>query len=82
MEQVSFELIRRVRLHIERTEKQVLLLEKQKEWLKLTAALDVLEDSSYAIEYYSNSIYPDDIRGKYLFSYGLFIMPPVVKTRF
>lgn len=71
MEQVSFELIRRVRLHIERTEKQVLLLEKQKEWLKLTAALDVLEDSSYAIEYYSNSIYPDDIRGKYLFSYGL-----------
>lgn len=71
MEQVSFELIRRVRLHIQRTEKQAKLLEKQKEWLKLTAALDVLEDTSNAVEYYCDSEYPVDVRGKYLFTYGL-----------
>ena len=38
---------------------------------KLTAALDVLEDTSWAVEFYVSSDYPDDFRGKYLYTYGL-----------
>lgn len=71
METVSLDLIGRIRLHINRTEKQALLLKKQKEWIKLTAALDVLEDSSFAVDYYVCSDYPSEVPGKYLFIYGL-----------
>lgn len=71
METVSFDLITKIRLHINRTEKQAELLKNRMKWNKLTSALDVLEDTSWAIEYYIESEYPTDIRGKYLYTYGL-----------
>lgn len=71
MTTVDFELIKKIRLHINRTEKQAELLSNRQKWMRLTSALDVLEDTSWAIEYYINSIFPDEIRGKYLYTYGL-----------
>jgi hypothetical protein len=67
----SFGLINRIRWHINRTEKQVALLTSHEKWAKLTSALNVLEDTACAIEYYRNTEYPSDINGKYLFTYGL-----------
>ncbi len=72
METVDIELVRKIFLHIDRTEKQAELLPDRQKWNKLTSALYTLEDSSCAIEYYIETAYPADIRGKYLFTYGLF----------
>lgn len=71
METVSFEVINRIRHHINREEKQGELFKELQQWFKLTSALDVLEDSSCAVEYYCDMEYPVDIKGKYLFTYGL-----------
>lgn len=71
METVSLEMIGLIREHINRIEKQEKLLESQHDWLRLTSALDVLEDSSCAVEYYEYADYPTDTKGKYLFTYGL-----------
>ena len=70
MEMVSFELIKRIRHHINETTKQASLLKNVNQWLQLTAALDVLEDSSWAVQYYHETDYPDEVKGKYLFTYG------------
>ena len=67
MKTVDFELIKKIRNHITRTEKQAILLPERKKWLQLTAALDVLEDTSWAVEYYIENEYPTDVKGKYLF---------------
>ena len=72
MELVNFELIKKIFLHINRTEKQAELLPDRKKWNKLISALHTLEDSSNAVKYYVESIYPTDVGGKYLFTYGLF----------
>lgn len=71
MDTVRFDLINRIRQHINRTEKQVEILPNRMRWNKLTSALDVLEDSSWAIEYYLESDYPKEMKGKYLYTYGL-----------
>lgn len=68
---VSFELIKSVYTHINRTEKQAALLSNRQKWDRLTSALNVLEDTSWAIEYYLEVAYPTDFKGKYLFTYGL-----------
>ncbi len=68
---VNFDLIDRIRDHINRTEKQKQLLENRQKWMKITSALDVLEDTSWAVEFYMESAYPENIKGKYLFTYGL-----------
>lgn len=72
MKTVNFELINKIFLHINRTEKQAEILPDRQKWNKLTSALYTLEDSSCAIEYYIETAYPTDIGGKYLFTYGLF----------
>lgn len=72
METVDIELVRKIFLHIDRTEKQAELLPDRQKWNKLTSALYTLEDSSCAIEYYIETAYPADVRGKHLFTYGLF----------
>lgn len=71
IETVSFELIRNIYQHINRIEKQALLLSDLAKWERLTSALNVLEDASCAIEYYLENDYPRDTRGKYLYTYGL-----------
>lgn len=71
MELVSFELINKIREHIERTEKHAALLNDLQKFYRVASSLDVLEDTSYAVEYYVDSEYPDDIKGRYLYIYGL-----------
>lgn len=71
IETVSLDLIHKIRLHINRTEKQAALLVNRQKWDRLTSALYVLEDTACAIEYYLKSDYPDDVGGKYLYTYGL-----------
>lgn len=71
MSTTSFELIQKIRQHISRTEKQAHLLKNRQKWLKLFSALDALEDASWAIEYYCDAAYPNEMRGKYLHTYGL-----------
>ena len=71
IETVSFNLIKKIFRHINRTEKQATLLTNRQKWDRLTSALYTLEDTSYAIEYYLESDYPADIKGKYLYTYGL-----------
>lgn len=71
MELVSFELINKIREHIERSEKYASLLNDLQKFYRVASSLDVLEDTSYAVEYYVDSEYPDDIKGRYLYIYGL-----------
>lgn len=71
METVSFDLIKQIYDHINRTEKQTALLTNRQKWDRLTSALRVLEDTSWAIEYYLENDYPTDFKGKYLHTYGL-----------
>lgn len=71
MERASIDLINCIRDHINRSEKQINLLSDLNKWCRLTSALDVLEDASYAINYYCDNPYPDVTSGKYLYTYGL-----------
>ena len=71
MELVSFDLIKRIRKHIQRLERMSLLIPNRKKWIGITASIDVLEDSSWAVEYYVENDYPSDMKGKYLYTYGL-----------
>lgn len=68
---VSFDLINRILLFIDRAENQAILLNHRQKWYRLTSSLRVLEDTSWAIEYYLQSQYPTDFKGKYLYTYGL-----------
>lgn len=71
METVSFDLIKRIRKHIQRHERMSQLIPVRRKWIGITASIDVLEDTSWAIEYYLENEYPQDTRGKYLYTYGL-----------
>lgn len=71
MEEISFDLISKMHDHITRTEKQSILLEDLDKWCRVTAALDVLEDATGAVNYYCQTPYPQNVNGKYLFTYGL-----------
>ena len=71
MELVSFDLVKRIRKHIQRLEQMSRLIPNRKKWIGITASIDVLEDSSWAIEYYNENDYPSDMKGKYLYTYGL-----------
>lgn len=68
---VSFDLIKQIYAHINRAEKQTVLLANRQKWDRLTSALQVLEDSAWAVEYYLEADYPSGFKGKYLFTYGL-----------
>lgn len=71
MEMVSFDLIKRIRKHIQRQERMNQLIPIYEKWVGITASIDVLEDSSWAIEYYVENDYPSNMKGKYLYTYGL-----------
>lgn len=71
MTSVDNELIRKTRYHINRIEKQIELMGSREKWLRVTAALNVLEDTDCAITYYRESEYPNELNGQYLFTYGL-----------
>lgn len=71
METISFGLIERIREHIQRQERMCQMIPNHKKWVGITASIDVLEDSSWAIESYMEKDYPSDMKGKYLYTYGL-----------
>ena len=71
MEKKLFELVRKIRLHINEIQKQALLMEKIEKWFRITSALDVVEDTAYAIGFYQNQPYPSELGGKYLYTYGV-----------
>ena len=68
---VNFELIKKIREHINRTEKQAEMLVERKKWLQLTSSIIALEDTACAVQFYISSEYPEDVNGKYLYTYGL-----------
>ena len=47
------------------------MLKQLEKWMRITSALDALEDASWAVEYYCEQSYPEDSKGKYLYTYGL-----------
>lgn len=60
-----------VRDIINRPRQQYVLIQKRKEWNQLCSALDLLGDTTLAIESYKISQFPDQIGGKYLSIYGI-----------
>lgn len=69
--EIDFDLVDKIRERINSIEKQRSLVENLKKWLQLTSSLDVIEDSCLSVEYYCNSVFPEDVGGKYLYIYGL-----------
>lgn len=63
--------ITRIRNHINRIEKQSILLQKLSIWFQLCSSMDTVEDTQCAIDFYVITDYPDSISGKYLYTYGL-----------
>ncbi len=47
------------------------MLKQLEKWLRIISALDALEDASWAVEYYREQSYPEDTKGRYLYTYGL-----------
>jgi len=43
-------------------------------WKQITSSLRVIDDTQLGIEHYKNSNYPDEIGGKYVYTYGLLQM--------
>lgn len=71
METVSMELINKIYAHVNCIEETQRLMKDRPAFDKLICALRTLEDTTWAIEYYLNNNYPDDFKGKYLFTYGI-----------
>lgn len=66
------DLVDRIREHINRREKQANLMLDFSKWAIITSALDVLADTTSAIEFYLESDYPLELGNQYLTTYGLF----------
>lgn len=65
------ELTRKISYIISKIEKRNLIMRNIADWDKCCAAIDVIEDSQCAIDYYKLSAYPKNYKGKYLYTYGL-----------
>ena len=48
-----------------------LLTNQKTQWLQLTSSLDAIEDSSSAVNFYVDNVFPNKLGGKYLYTYGL-----------
>lgn len=71
MDKINLDLIKKLREQINRPEKIGSLMGFSSTWAHLTTSLAVLEDSCLAVDYYIDSKYPEDLTGKYLYTYGL-----------
>ncbi|MBR5318435.1 MAG: hypothetical protein IKU46_02425 [Peptococcaceae bacterium] len=71
MEQELFDLVKKIRLHINNIHKQAALMEKLEKWFRITSALDVVEDTACAIGFYQEQPYPSELGGQYLYTYGV-----------
>ena len=63
--------IQRIRKHISRTETYNLIYQKKYNWNMLCVSLDTLQDTEEMIQYFRESEFPKDMRGKFLAIYGL-----------
>lgn len=63
--------IRRIRDNIRRTETYNLIYQKKDNWNMLCVSLDTLRDTEDLIQYFRESEFPEDMRGKFLTIYGL-----------
>lgn len=71
MEMDFYSAIESVREKIERGEKYYALLNDKPKWNQYCASLYAIEDAQCAIEAYTSYEFPTDIKGKYLYIYGL-----------
>ncbi|MGF7058643.1 hypothetical protein HNR33_002322 [Brassicibacter mesophilus] len=65
------DLIGEVRDYINEPHTQYKLMKNLTHWHQVCSSLDVLEDTTWGIEFYNNSDYPAEVGGKYLYTYGL-----------
>ncbi|MDO9522227.1 MAG: hypothetical protein Q7J08_00745 [Methanocorpusculum sp.] len=63
--------IRRIRDHITRTETYNLIYQKKYNWNMLCVSLGTFQDTEEMIQYFRESEFPEDVRGKFLAIYGL-----------
>lgn len=70
-ENIIEELTRKIGCLISKIEKRNLIMQNMSDWDKCCAAIDVIEDAQCAIDYYKTTDYPNNYKGKYLFTYGL-----------
>ena len=71
MEVDFYSTLESVREKIERGEKYYALLNDKSKWNQYCASLYAIEDAQCAIEAYTSYEFPTDIKGKYLYIYGL-----------
>lgn len=71
MEVDFYSTLESVREKIERGEKYYALLNDKPKWNQYCASLYAIEDAQCAIEAYTSYEFPTDIKGKYLYIYGL-----------
>lgn len=71
MEVDFYSALESVREKIERGEKYYALLNDKPKWNQYCASLYAIEDAQCAIEAYTSYEFPTDIKGKYLYIYGL-----------
>lgn len=71
MQTVSTELINKIYAHVNCVDEAHYLIKDIPTLDKIVCALRTLEDAALAVEYYLSNEYPNDFRGKYLFTYGL-----------
>ncbi|MEG1856923.1 MAG: hypothetical protein RR231_15710 [Acinetobacter sp.] len=71
MSKEFYALIRKVRDKIERGKMHFSLMTDKIKWNRFCASIYAIEDSQCAIDAYCDLPFPDDINGKYLYTYGL-----------
>ena len=71
MSEEVYRLIRQVQEKIERGENFYTLMENGIAWNRFCASIYAIEDAQFAIDAYCELPFPEDNKGKYLFTYGL-----------
>jgi len=66
-----YDIVQKIRDKIERGQKYYLLMSNKINWNQFCASIYAIEDSQCAIDAYRELPFPTDIKGKYLFTYGL-----------
>lgn len=71
MSEEVYTLIHQVQEKIERGENFYILMENGIAWNRFCASIYAIEDAQFAIDAYCELPFPEDNKGKYLFTYGL-----------
>lgn len=71
MSEEFYDLVQKVHDKMERGEKQFSLMDDKIKWNRFCASIYAIVDSQCAIDAYCELPFPDEIKGKYLYIYGL-----------